>query len=203
MTHHYFSYYEKMLWRVVCALFVLMALTALASAFAGCTPHRVASDTREHRLTTEWMSRIDSLLHVRTVAVHDSAWRQEILRQFESIREKTDTNWSVTLNALGDTIREKIVINNVRETTSATDRHEREVLMRRVEVMDSVMRLMQLQMSHSDSLLQQDRRTEIREVAKPLSWWQQARLWLGNILLVALALLLAIWLLKKKLPWLP
>lgn len=38
----------------------------------------------------------------------------------------------------------------------------------------------------------------IKEVEKPLSWWQQARLHLANIILVALALWALIWLVRRK-----
>jgi hypothetical protein len=41
-----------------------------------------------------------------------------------------------------------------------------------------------------------------RLVEKPLTWWQHLRLWLGNILLIALLLAAAIWALKKRTWWL-
>ena len=46
------------------------------------------------------------------------------------------------------------------------------------------------------------KQTEIKEVPKPLSWWQQMQLWLGRLVLVALAVLAAWFILKKKTWWL-
>lgn len=40
-----------------------------------------------------------------------------------------------------------------------------------------------------------------KEVAAKLSWWQNLRLWIGNIVLIALAVLAGWWLLRKRLPW--
>ena len=42
-----------------------------------------------------------------------------------------------------------------------------------------------------------------KRVPAELNWFQQMRLWLGNIVLLVLAMLAGWWLLKKKLPWLP
>lgn len=40
-----------------------------------------------------------------------------------------------------------------------------------------------------------------RLVEKPLTSWQQARLWLANAVLAALALSAAVWLLRRRKPW--
>ena len=88
----------------------------------------------------------------------------------------------------------------MRETTSETDRREFQKLTHRLESMDSTMRVMQRQLSRSDSLLQQRDTVREREVPARLSWWQQTRIWLGNACLVALAVLAAVWLLRKRLP---
>lgn len=41
-----------------------------------------------------------------------------------------------------------------------------------------------------------------KQVPAQLSWWQQARLWLANVILVVLAVLAAVWILKKRAWWL-
>jgi len=142
------------------------------------------------------------LLSVRTVTQQDSAFRQEILRQFQSIREKSDTSRNVMVNTAGDTIRERIVINNIRETTSSTDRQLLTVLSHRLEVMDSTVQQQNLQLIRMDSLLRQQSKTKEVPVAQPLSWLQQMQLWLGRLVLVALAVLAAWWLIRKKAWWL-
>lgn len=179
-----------------------LAFLALCCVLTSCTTSRDTSYVEQRRIT-DMMQRMDSLMHQKTVVQQDSAWRETILRQFQSIREKSDTSHFVVTDTAGNVIREKIVINNVREVNSETDRQEREVLMHRLDVQDSTLRVMQQQIQHSDSLLQQRQETVFREVKNPLSWWQQLRIWLGNLVLVALIVAAAIWLLKKKLPWLP
>lgn len=177
------------------AVFVIfLAMLALGS----CSSPRKVSSSTESRSVADMVDRLDSLMSLKTVVRQDSAWRESVMRQFQSILEKSDTSRSVTLSAAGDTIRERIVINNVRETTSETDRREREVLMRRIESMDSTIGLMRLQISHSDSLLQASRTTV--EVPDRLTWWQQARLHLANILLYALLILGVYMAIRAKFP---
>ena len=180
----------------------VLALLALMSLFTGCTPQRIISETQEQRHTQEMLQRMDSLLRIRTVTQQDSIWRQEILRQFQSIREKSDTSHSVTINAAGDTIRERIIINNIRESTSETDREQLTVMSHRLEVMDSTMQAQSQQICRMDSLLRQQKQAEIKEVAKPLNRWQQIQIWLGRLVLVALAVLTGIWLIRKRAWWL-
>jgi len=192
----------RMAVKTIIGFVAALAAFAVLSLLTSCTPQKIiSSDVTDHRIT-DMLQRMDSLMATRTVVQQDSAWRETILKQFQSIREKSDTSHSVTLSASGDTIREKIIINNVRETTSETDRHEREVMMHRLEVMDSTMNIMRQQIAHSDSLLQQQKQTEIKEVPKPLSWWQQMQLWLGRLVLVALAVCAGWWIVKKRTWWL-
>jgi len=180
--------------------FVLVII--LCALFGSCTTQRIGTDTLDHRLSREMLQRMDSLFSVRTVTQQDSAFRQELLRQFQSIREKSDTSRSVMVNAAGDTIRERIVINNIRETTSSTDRQLLTVLSHRLEVMDSTVQQQSLQLTRMDSLLRQQSKTIEVPVAQPLSWFHQMQLWLGRLVLVALAVLAAWWLIRKKAWWL-
>lgn len=175
------------------AFFILLCVVAL---FSSCSPQRIVADERTEHRTLEMLQRMDSLLRVRTVVQQDSTWHETILKQFQSIREKSDTSHVIVQDTAGNVIREKIIINNVRETASATDRHEREVLLYRLEQMDSTVNIMHQQVLRSDSLLRQRQDTVIKEVAKPLSWWQHMQIWLGRLVLVALAVC-AGWLVVK------
>lgn len=179
---------------------VIIALLALTSIFSSCTVTRETTSTVDSHKVETMIDRMDSLMRLKTVKESDSLWRETILRQFQSIREKSDTSRTQVVDSAGRVIREKVIINNVRETTSETDRREFQKLTHRLESMDSTMRVMQQQLSRSDSLLQQRDTVREREVPARLSWWQQARLWLGNVCLVALAVLAAVWLLRKRLP---
>lgn len=188
--------------RAIATLFVAIVILMVISALTSCATQRIGTDTQDHRLSREMLQRMDSLFSVRTVIQQDSAFRQEILRQFQSIREKSDTSRSVMVNAAGDTIRERIVINNIRETTSSTDRQLLTVLSHRLQVMDSTVQQQNLQISRMDSLLRQQSKTVEIPVEKPLSWLQQMQLWLGRLVLVVLAVLAAWWLIRKKAWWL-
>ena len=177
-------------------------IMAICSLFAGCTTTReITSETTEHRIT-DMMDRMDSLMHVRTVVQQDSAWRETILRQFQSIREKSDTSRVVVVDTAGRVIRETTIINNTREVTSETDRQEREVLMHRLDVQDSTLRVMQQQLSHTDSLLHEKQKEVVRTVKTPFTWWQQMQLWFGRLAMIALCGCLAVWIFNRRSWWL-
>lgn len=181
---------------------VMIALLALTSIFSSCTVTRETTSTVDSHKVETMIDRMDSLMRLKTVKESDSLWHETILRQFQSIREKSDTSRTQVVDSAGRVIREKVIINNVRETTSETDRREFQKLTHRMESMDSTMRVMQQQLSHSDSLLQQRDTVREREVPARLSWWQQTRLWLGNVCLVVFLIGAAVWLLRKRTWWL-
>lgn len=192
----------RMLFRSIVVFLACIAFMALCSLFAGCTTQRVTErETTDHRIS-EMIDRMDSVIARRTVIQHDSAWRQEILRQFQSIRESSDTSRTLVVDTAGRVVKETLIINNVRETTSETEHEQLTVISRRLEVMDSTISLMQKQIQHSDLLLQQREQTVDVPVEKQLSWFQQMRLWLGNLVLVALAVVAAWWFVRKKTWWL-
>ena len=179
---------------------VIIALLALTTLFSSCTVTRETTSTVDSHKVETMIDRMDSLMRLKTVKESDSLWRETILRQFQSIREKSDTSRTQVVDSAGRVLREKIIINNVRETTSETDRREFQKLTHRLESMDSTMRVMQQQLSRSDSLLQQRETVREREVPARLSWWQQARIWFGNVCLVVVLIGAAVWLLRKRLP---
>jgi len=165
---------------------------------AACaTTKQETSYVEQHRVQT-LMDRMDSVIKTKTVVQQDSAWRETILRQFESIKEKSDTSHYVVVDSAGKVIKETTIINNVRETTRESDRQEREMLMHRLDIQDSTMRVLQQQLSHAESLIQSKEKTVVKKVSNPLSWWQQARLWFGNIALVLLAALAGAITFRKK-----
>lgn len=192
----------RFLFRCFLIFLALLLLTFITSLFSSCSSTKDTSIVEQHHIQ-DLMQHIDSLVTTHSVIRQDSAWRETILRQFKSIREKSDTSHHVVVDTAGRVIKETLVINNVREVTSDTDRRELQVMTHRLEAMDSTINIMRQQLSHSDSLLQQRQDTVIKEVEKDLSWWQQLQVWIGRFVLIALAVLAALWILKKKLPWLP
>ena len=191
-----------------CCSYVVIAIIAvlLCLILGGCTTQRIVSDETTERHTQEMLQQMDSLLRVRSVVQQDSTWQREVLRQFQSIREKSDTSHFVVTDTSGHVIREKIVINNTREVTSETDRERLTVMARRLEVLDSTVQAQNVMLQRMDSLLNKKQQTIEHEEEKPartqLSLWQTFRLWLGNMVLIFLTVSIGWWVLKKKLPWL-
>lgn len=193
---------RRQILKTVIVYLVMVVLLTLSGILSGCTTQKtVTSDTSDHRVS-DLMQRMDSLIGVHSVVQQDSTWRQEILRQFQSIRERSDTSHYIVQDTAGNVIREKIVINNVREVTSETDRQELTVMSHRLEQMDSTMQVMRRQLSHSDSLLQQSRKEVTKTVETPATWWHNLQLWMGRLAMLTLVVLLAIWMIKKRAWWL-
>ena len=173
----------------------------LVFSFISCSAPKETSYIEQHKVE-RMMDRMDSVINTKVVIQQDTTWRETIMKQFQSIREKSDTSHTVVLDTAGNVLKEKIIINNIRETTSETDRKEMEIMKSRLDVMDQTLDIMRQNLSIADSLLQSKDETVIKEVEKDLSWWQQARIWLGNLVLVALAIAAAIWAVKKRTWWL-
>jgi hypothetical protein len=141
----------------------LLALYLYMLLSCSTTTSAVSTDT--NHVNRELLIQMDSIISSRMVIRQDSSFRESVLRQLQSIVEKSDTSRFVVTNAEGDTIRERIIINNVREVTSETERLEREVIMHRLETIDSTLTVMQRQMEKSDSLQQviNEKETIIRQ----------------------------------------
>ena len=187
--------------KAVCIAIAIVVAGILAFSFVSCSTPRESSYIEQHKVE-RMMDRMDSVINKKVVIQQDSVWRETIMRQFESIREKSDTSHTLVLDTAGNVIKETMIINNIRETTSETDRREMEVMKSRLDVMDQTLDIMRQNLYIADSLLQSKEDTVIKEVEKDLSWWQQARIWLGNLILVALAIAAAVWLVKKRTWWL-
>lgn len=179
----------------------IIGCVVICLLFTSCSTPKETSYIEQHKIE-RMMERMDSFIRTKTVIQQDSAWRESIMRQFESIREKSDTSHTIVLDTAGNVIREKIIINNIREATSEKEHKEREGMIHRMEVMDSTMNIMRQQLSTTDSLLRSREDTKIKEVEKDLSWWQNLRLWLGNLVLIALAVAAVVWVIKKRAWWL-
>ena len=194
---------KRMIHQSLILFVVFVVILAITSVFTSCaTKARISeSDTADHRIS-EMIDRMDSVIARRTVVQHDSAWRQEILRQFQSIREKSDTSRTLVVDTGGRIVRETLIINNTRETTSETAREQLTVMSRRLEVMDSTLSLMREQLSRSDSLMRQRQTVTERPVEQPLSLWQTLQIWLGRLVLMAMAVGAGWWIVRKQSWWL-
>lgn len=193
------TFLEKIIGSIV-SLAIIIFIFAFISIFTGCSTTKDTSYIERRRMEI-MIDRMDSLMHVKTVIQQDSSWRELVMRQFQSIREKSDTSHTMVVDSAGNVIREKIIINNIRETTSETDRQELQVMTHRLETMDSTMNIMQQQICQFEELIKE--KQKVKEVEKPLTMWQQARIWLANLVLVALAVMALVWVARKRAWWKP
>lgn len=160
-------------------LFVLI----VSMMMCGCKSTKQVSVER-HTLE-QLITRLDSMLQVRLVTQQDSSFREYVISQFQTLREKNDTSYTIVVDTAGRVIKETLIIRTEKESNSETDRKEREVIIHKLEVMDSTLVALQSQIERTDSLLQ--KKQETVEVNKLYSW-QKWLMWLGGFaLLVVLA----------------
>ena len=181
--------------------YLIVICIAACIILASCRTTKTVTSVEQHRVQT-LMDRMDSVINTRQVIRQDSSWRELVMSQFQSIREKNDTSRTFVVDSAGKVIKETTIIRIEKETNSETDRQEREVMMSRLEIMDSTLNVMRQQLQHSDSLLQLRQTTIEKQVEKPLSRWQQIRLYLANIILIALAIAAGVWAFRKRVWWL-
>ncbi|MBR5395805.1 MAG: hypothetical protein IK144_12115 [Bacteroidaceae bacterium] len=181
--------------------YLIVICIAACIILASCRTTKTVTSVEQHRVQT-LMDRMDSVINTRQVIRQDSSWRELLMSQFQSIRERNDTSRTFVVDSAGKVIKETTIIRIEKETNSETDRQEREVMMSRLEIMDSTLSVMRQQLQHSDSLLQLRQTTIEKQVEKPLSRWQQIRLYLANIILIALAIAAGVWAFRKRVWWL-
>ena len=178
-------------WAYIVTFWVVMAIVFFA--MVSCSTISKEEFYSEQHRTSESLNRMDSLLTSHWQLQQDSSWHEKVSKQLERIYEKNDTSKTIVVDSTGKVIKETVTIIRERERDNSQETYEREVMMHRLEVMDSTLRASNEQLVKMDSLLQASKEQTIKEVPAKLNWWQQARLHLANILLWALA----IWLFVK------
>jgi len=163
----------------------------------GCrTINNEESYVERHRLES-MIERMDSLVSRSYVIQQDSSWRELVMRQFESIKEKSDTSHIQVVDTAGNVIKETIVINNTREVVSEKERQEIVGLRHSVEKLDSTVTVQNEQISRMDSLLKES--VKEKTIEKQLSWWQKIVMqWKGMLLGLAIGVVVLLVLKWKK-----
>lgn len=185
-----------------CGVFLVAFIMALVICmfFSSCSTHKEVTSVEHHRIEN-LMQRMDSVISNRQVIQQDSSWRELVMNQFQSIRERNDTSHTFIVDTTGRVIKETLIIRTERESNSETERKEREMMVHRLEVMDSTLNVMQIQFSHIDSLMQLKQTVIEKTVPAKLNIWQQARIHLANIILILLAVAAAVWIIRKRSWW--
>ena len=157
--------YLASFWTVVAVL--------LVQFLCGCATTTSTESQSEHHRIESLVQRMDSIVRTSSTVQQDTTWRETLIRQLQSIRERNDTSHTVVVDTAGRVIRETTVIYRERETVSESDRQEREYMMHRLERMDSVTTANSLLMQRIDSLVQASQKQTV--VVKQQPWYQ--RLW--------------------------
>jgi len=145
----------------------------LAVLMVGCrTITNEESYVERHKIDS-LVQRMDSLISKSYVVQQDSAWRETIIKELQSIKEKSDTSHTIVLDTAGNVVKETIIINNTKEVTSERLQQEVVGMMHKMEKMDSVLSVQNEYISKMDSLLQES--VKEKTIEKKLSWWQ--KLW--------------------------
>ena len=153
----------------------------------GCRTVSERESFVEHHKVENMMQRLDSLMAKSQTTVQDSSWRETVIKQLQSIKERNDTNRTTVVDSAGNVIRETITIVREREVESENSRLEREGLIHQVEKMDSVLSVQNLQISHMDSLMQAS--VKEKTIERSVPWYRQ--LW-NNVRFVFIGFLIGI-----------
>lgn len=171
---------------MILALFLLCSCKTVTNTESYVEKHRIES----------MMAKMDSIISSQHTTIQDSTWRETVIKELQSIKERNDTSRYVVVDSAGKVIKETIVINNTKEIVSDRDRHEREVMMQKIERLDSVISIQNEQISRIDSLLQQSQKE--KTIEKKQSWWQKAWQQSKGIMIGVVLTLIVLFILRLK-----
>lgn len=218
MTKEEFEEYQKMtvkyLWRSFVVFFLMLAALAVIGIFTSCAVQKTEHDQQTHvvktdsaateqshsgQVTSQSVS-VDSIIRVVMQRT-----REEFARQ-EQEHETTTETLTETIDSLGRIVRQSQRTTDrtlSRQEQQRIDRLEQtfeQQIHRAIQEHDSLWheRFARYQASMSDSLQTVRDLQQQRSASNPLTWWQQLRLHLANILLYALLIVAAVWLVRKK-----
>lgn len=161
-----------------CFLGIVIAML-LSFLFTGCKTISNSESYVERQRTESIINKMDSLFNKSLVVQQDSSWRETIIKELQSIKEKTDTSHTFVVDSAGKVIKETLIINNTKEVSSERDRQEIIGLRHSLEKLDSTVSVQNEQISKMDSLLQQSDKT--KTVVYEIPWWKKALMWAGGI----------------------
>lgn len=222
MTKEEFEEYQKLtvkyLWRSFVVFFLMLIALAVMGIFTSCAVQKTEHEQQTHVVKTDSAGteqshsgqvtsqsvNVDSIIRVVMQRT-----REEFARQ-EQEHETTTETLTETIDSLG-----RIVRQSQRTTDRTLSRQEQQRIDRLEQTFEQQIhrallehdslwneRFAQYQASMSDSLQSVRDLQQQRSASNPLTWWQQMQLWLGRLVLVALAVLAAWFILKKKTWWL-
>ncbi len=206
---------EKYICRTVAIFFVLLAACAVVTLFSGCATqkqehqeqthvvHADSSGTEQSQAVqvVQQMVDIDSI-----VTVVMKRTREEFARQ-EQQHETTTETLTETVDSLGRVVRQSQKVTDrtlSRQEQQRIDRLEQTFEQQIRQAVTQYDSLWQDRFARYQSVMT-DSMQSVRDLQKqtsastPLTWWQQLRLHLANIMLFTLLIIAAVWFIRKKL----
>ena len=166
-------------------LLLVVALTMLT----GCRTTKESTSYVERERIENMMLKMDSVMHVKQTVQQDSSWHQTVIKQLQSIKERNDTSHTVVVDSSGKVIKETTIIYRDRESVSESEKEEREVMIHRLESLDSTVSSMTRQIEHYDSIMKASTSEVVIEKQEPwiLRFFNDCKMvFLGAILGIAI-----------------
>lgn len=165
-------------WAYIVTFWVVMAIVFFA--VVSCSTVSKEEFYREQHRTSESLNRMDSLMQSHWQVQQDSSWHEKVSKQLERIYEKNDTSKTIVVDSTGRVIKETVTIIRERERDNSQETYEREVMMHRLEVMDSTLRASNEQIARMDSLMQASQKSQVK-TKETAGWWTRTWSWLKGI----------------------
>lgn len=177
---------------VITALIVLIGLIGLT----GCRTIKESEVTNENHKLSELMERMDSMMRTSYTWQQDMYSKQSSLVDSFRHNEKRDSNHVVVINEKGDTVRERIEIYHEVEKDHSSEKQETEMLVQKIEKLDSMLRVSVEKQAVTDSLLRE--RDKYKEVEKEKTLGQRISTFFTDALVCVIIFVLVYIILKVK-----
>lgn len=177
---------------VITALIILVGLMGLT----GCRTIKESEMTNENHKLSELMERMDSMMRTSYTWQQDLYSKQSSLVDSFRHNEKRDSNHVVVINEKGDTVRERIEIYHEVEKDHSSEKQETEMLVQRIEKLDSMLKVSIDKQAVTDSLLRE--RDKYKEVKKEKTLGQRISTFFTDALVCVIIFVLIYIILKVK-----
>lgn len=177
---------------VITALIILVGLMGLT----GCRTIKESEMTNENHKLSELMERMDSMMRTSYTWQQDLYSKQSSLVDSFRHNEKRDSNHVVVINEKGDTVRERIEIYHEVEKDHSSEKQVEEMLVQKIEKLDSMLRVSVEKQAVTDSLLRE--RDKYKEVEKEKTLGQRISTFFTDALVCVIIFVLVYIILKVK-----
>lgn len=177
---------------VITALIILVGLMGLT----GCRTIKESEMTNENHKLSELMERMDSMMRTSYTWQQDLYSKQSSLVDSFRHNEKRDSNHVVVINEKGDTVRERIEIYHEVEKDHSSEKQVEEMLVQKIEKLDSMLKVSVDKQAVTDSLLRE--RDKYKEVEKEKTLGQRISTFFTDALICVIIFALVYIILKVK-----